>query len=134
MILVVALITQVWLQQYDLKLNIKKTEYMEMSLHTNGSVVVHKLVQKLMSSRYLGELRSKQRRHTKWCQRARQQYVVEMLDFLRNPFWRKILRWLRSITYHTVNGPTAMYRSDCPSMIKKDETRANVMKTQLLQT
>ncbi|KFD60959.1 hypothetical protein M514_26857 [Trichuris suis] len=118
---------------YGLKLNVRKTEYMEFGSQTPGTISVHELLTKALTFKYLGSYLSYEggvttdvsaKMQTAW--RKWKTLTGVLCD-------KKLPRKLKSKVYRTVIRPAVLYGSECWAIAKKDEQRLSVMETTMLR-
>jgi len=121
------------LAEFGMKLNIKKTEYMESGEQTPGTINVGEPLEKTTCFRYLGSRFSSEgsvqadavaRTNAAW---------MKWREFTGVFCDRRMPRHLKSKLYRTVVRPTALYGSECWPATKKDESRLAVMETRMLR-
>jgi hypothetical protein len=121
------------LQQYGLRLNIKKTEYMEVGHQTPGTINAGEPLEKTTCFRYLGS------------RLAAEGGTQEDVTARINAAWmkwreitgvlcdKKMPLHLKSKVYRTVVRPVALYGAECWPTTKKDEARLSVMEMRMLR-
>ncbi|KFD62766.1 hypothetical protein M514_25046 [Trichuris suis] len=118
---------------YGLKLNLRKTEYMEFGSQTPGTISVHEPLTKALTFKYLGSYLSYEggvttdvsaRIQTAW--QKWKTLTAVLCD-------KKLPRKLKSKVYRTVIRPAVLYGSECRAITKKDEQRLSVMETTMLR-
>ena len=130
-------LTQTWksrLDDYGMRLNIKKTEYLEFGDQTPGSIAVDgQQLNKVTEFKYLGScitadgdttFEARRRANATWM-KWRQTTGV-MCD-------RKIPTRLKSKVYRTVIRPVALYGAECWPSTKKHEQEMNAMEMRMLR-
>lgn len=123
--------TQLWktrLDEYGMRLNTKKTEYLEGGPQTDGTIIIdNKELKKTEEFRYLGSVISydgnissnvRARINAAW---LKWQQVTGVLCDRRMP------DWLKGKTYKTVVRPVALYGSACWPALTTHEQALNTM-------
>ena len=124
---------KVQLERYGLRLNTKKTEYMELGTQLPGTIHLEEEITKTTAFKYLGS-------HISASGELKEEISARM-----NAAW---LKWrsltgvlcdkkmplrLKSKVYRTVIRPVALYGSECWPVTKKDVQRLCVMETRMLR-
>ncbi|KFD61444.1 hypothetical protein M514_26340 [Trichuris suis] len=118
---------------YGLKLNLRKTEYMEFGSQTPGTISVHEPLTKALTLKYLGNYLSSEGGVTTDVS-AKMQSAWQKWKTLTGVLCdKKLPRKLKSKVYRTVIRPAVLYGSECWAITKKDEQRLSVMETTMLR-
>lgn len=121
------------LAEFGMRLNVKKTEYMESGEQTPGTIQIDEPLEKTTCFRYLGSRFSSEggvqadaiaRTNAAW---------MKWREFSGVFCDRRMPRHLKSKLYRTVVRPTALYGSECWPATKKDESKLAVMETRMLR-
>ncbi|KHJ41325.1 hypothetical protein D918_08656 [Trichuris suis] len=121
------------LARYGLKLNLRKTEYIEFGAQTSGKISIYEPLTKALTFKYLGSCASYEgvvatdvsaKIQTAW-----QKWKTRTGVLCK----RKLPRKLKSKVYRTVIRPAVLYGSEYWATTKKDEQQLNVMETSMLR-
>ncbi|KFD62148.1 hypothetical protein M514_25633 [Trichuris suis] len=118
---------------YGLKLNLRKTEYMEFGSQTPGTISVQEPLTKALAFKYLGSYLTSEGGVTTDVSTKMQTAWQKWKTLTGVLCDKKLPRKVKSKVYRTVIRPAVLYGSECWAITKKDEQRLSVMETTMLR-